>query len=323
MLELAYHGVRVLDAHAHFPVGWTPGSDLHPILREYNRQRTRRMDREWDFPETRDPVPSVDDEEGIRAVADRWAAEVERYGLERIVFVTGGGNDLLARIVRMHPDKFLGMMHHDPTAPGAVEEARRAYEELGLVAYKMFGPRWSIPFEAPEVRPLWEFLAEHRIPVLIHFGLLGRGGGVAWHERINPLSLFPVARDFPEIPFIVPHFGCGYPRELLHLMWSCPNVYVDTSGSNQWMRWHDSELTLEYLFKKFYETVGPERIIFGSDSSWFPRGFAVRYLQDQLRACYYLGMKDGDIDRIFYRNAAELFGLEPRRRPEDGEGTKS
>ncbi|HEY8394317.1 MAG TPA: amidohydrolase family protein, partial [Thermaerobacter sp.] len=141
----------------------------------------------------------------------------------------------------------------------------------------------------------------------------------AWHERINPLSLFPVARDFPEIPFIIPHFGCGYPRELLHLMWSCPNVYVDTSGSNQWMRWHDSELTLEYLFKKFYETVGPERIIFGSDSSWFPRGFAVRYLQDQLRACYYLGMKDEDIDRIFYRNAAELFGLEPRQQPAGGD----
>lgn len=27
------------------------------------------------------------------------------------------------------------------------------------------------------------------------------------------------------------------PTKLLFLGWGCENVYVDTSGSNQWMRW--------------------------------------------------------------------------------------
>jgi predicted TIM-barrel fold metal-dependent hydrolase len=65
-------------------------------------------------------------------------------------------------------------------------------------------------------------------------------------------------------------------------------------------------LTLEGLFRKFYETIGPERIIFGTDSEWFPRGFAVRYLLDQLRACRSLNMPESHIRCIFRENALGL-----------------
>jgi hypothetical protein len=68
-------------------------------------------------------------------------------------------------------------------------------------------------------------------------------------------------------------------------------------------------LSLEDLFRKAYETIGPERIIFGTDSSWFPRGFSYRYLQDQLRVCYWLNMKREDIEAIFGGNARRLTGL--------------
>lgn len=127
---------------------------------------------------------------------------------------------------------------------------------------------------------------------------------------ISPLSIYNVAHSFPEIPIIVPHFGCGYFKELLHLCWSCPNVYIDTSGSNQWMKWMPYELTLEGLFRKSYETVGPDRIIFGTDSSWFPRGFSIRYLQDQYRACSWIGLKKDEMQKIFGGNAAKFLGIE-------------
>ena len=32
-----------------------------------------------------------------------------------------------------------------------------------------------------------------------------------------------------------PHFGCGFLREAAFLALQCPNVYVDTSSSNEWM----------------------------------------------------------------------------------------
>ena len=126
------------------------------------------------------------------------------------------------------------------------------------------------------------------MPVLIHFGMLGAGGGISWNERDNPGALERVARDFPTIQFVIPHFGIQYVKELLFLCWACDNVNVDTSGSNQWVRWMPYPLTLDDLLRKFHETVGPDRILFGSDSSWFPRGFSIRYLQDQIRACRFM-----------------------------------
>ena len=298
----------VIDFHAHFPTGdWH--DHLDPITAQYARARSERMRREWDLP-PREKVSGTP--EGLEKTADFWASEVDRYGLERVVFVTGRDNDTLAAMVRRHPGKFAGMAHHGITAPDAVDQLRRAVEELGLVGYKLLAPLVAVPFEDQTLEPVWKYCAEKRLPVLIHFGLLGHAGGLVYHPRLNPLTLYPVAAQYPEIPFIVPHFGCGYWQELLQLCWSCPNVYVDSSGSNQWTRWMPYPLSLEDLFRKAYETVGPERLLFGTDSSWLPRGFSYRYLQDQLRVCYWLNLKEEDIGAIFGGNARKLMAGIPR-----------
>lgn len=298
----------IVDFHAHFPVGsWGPPSEVHPLLSAYGRQRSERMRQEWDFPQ---PEPFAQSEAEIQRNIKRWRQELERYGVSRVVFVTGQDNDTLAQIVAQEPDHFVGLAHHDPEAEDALPVLQRAVEELGLAGYKMFGPRFERPFEDPGLAPLWTYLADKKLPVLIHFGLLGHAGGIVHHPRISPLTLYNVAREYSDIPFVIPHFGCGYMKELLHLCWSCPNVYVDTSGSNQWMQWMPYELNLDIAFRKFYETIGPQRIVFGSDSSWFPRGFSYRYLQDQVRVCYQANLPESDIGDIFGGNAARLLGLD-------------
>lgn len=307
-----YGWLDVIDIHAHFPVENsmllppTEAQLQHPRLKAYAQERAQRMALEWSTEPVEAPARTQAE---FDAYAERWAAEVTRYGLRTVNFVSAGGNERLAELVRAYPGKFTGFAHHR-LEPGAETELRRAVTELGLRGYKQLGPRTDYAFEDPRLRPVWEFLAEHKLPALIHFGFLGRGGGVVQHPRMSPLSLFETARDFPDINFIIPHFGAGYWQDLLALCWSLPNIYIDTSGSNQWMRWLPYELTLEGLFRKAYETVGPERIVFGSDSSAFPRGFAVRYLMDQLRACYTLGFSDEDVALIFGGNAAKLLKLD-------------
>ena len=311
MPELTPRPFPILDSHAHFPVVNTIGSPTfgtqqrHALLTAYAADRQARMDKEWG---TRPSEPPAQTPAEIDALADRWAAELEAKGVRRIVFVTGQTNDLLAGVVRRHSDRFIGYAHHQ-LQPGAGPELRRAVDELGLKGYKLLGPTTPIPFEDPSVRDVWEFCAERRLPVLIHFGYLGRGGGVVAHPRMSPLSLFEVARDFPEVPFIVPHFGAGYWQDLLALCWSLPNVYVDTSGSNQWIRWMPYPLTLEDLFRKAFETIGPERVLFGTDSAAFPRGFAQRYLDEQLRVCYTLNLSEAEVAGVFGGNAAQLLGV--------------
>lgn len=294
------NGFRVFDIHAHLPYPW-PLASRNEFIDRNKAQRSERMRLTWDFPSQPD-----NEEEAKRPLIDRWIDELDRYSIGGINFLTAWNNDDLAAQIRKYPDRVTGFAHHAIEEPNAAEELQRAVDTLGLKGYKIFGPLVEIPFHDPRLIPVWRFLAERKLPVLIHFGLLGHTGGIVQHLNINPLAIFNVAREYPDIPFIIPHFGAGYFQELLHLCWSCPNVYIDTSGSNQWIRWSPYELTLETLFRKTYELIGPERIIFGTDSSTFPRGFVYRYLQDQVRVCRDLRFNESDIELIFGNNARKL-----------------
>jgi predicted TIM-barrel fold metal-dependent hydrolase len=242
--------------------------------------------------------------------ADRWASDIEKYGLRAVGFVTGGGNDNLAKIVSKYPDKFIGFAHNYLFAEDAAQELKRAVTELGMKGYKLLAPMLDKPIESQEAYPVWEMCAELDIPVLVHFGIQGGGGGIAWHANINPLKLHNVAKDFPDVNFVVPHFGCAWIRETLQLCWACANVSIDTCGSNQWVRWVDGDWTVKKLFRKYLETIGAERIIFGTDSSYFPRGFAIRYLEDQIRDCRELNVPHEQLQMIFGGNAAKLFKID-------------
>ncbi|TVY03051.1 amidohydrolase family protein [Cohnella terricola] len=299
-------GFQVFDIHGHLPFSSTLGRERHDKVVQYGKERSERMRLSWDL-----RAAESDPEQTGRPLVERWKDELDRYGIGGLNFLTGKTNEELAEQIKDYPDRFTGFASHPIDRPGAAEELRRAVNDLGLKGYKLFGPLTQIPFGDPSLTPVWTFLAERQLPVLIHFGMLGHAGGIVQHLNINPLSIFNVAANYPDIPIIVPHFGCGYFQELLQLCWSCPNVYVDTSGSNQWIRWVPYELTLETLFRKTYELIGPERIVFGSDSMSFPRGYNYRYLQDQIRTVRDLRLAEPEIEAIFGNNARKLLNLEP------------
>ncbi|WP_182298471.1 amidohydrolase family protein [Cohnella cholangitidis] len=299
-------GFKVFDIHGHLPYPYPAIYEPDDRITEYSKERAERMRLTWDF-----TAESSDPAEAARPLADRWLDQLDKYGIGGLNFLTGPTNDELAAQIARAPDRFTGFASHPIERPDALTELVRAVDELGLRGYKQFGPLTQESFDDPSFRPVWRFLAERKLPVLIHFGLLGHAGGIVQHRNISPLSIFNVAREFTDIPFIIPHFGSGYFQELLHLSWSCPNVYVDTSGSNQWVRWMPYELNLEILFRRTYELIGPERIIFGTDSLGFPRGYNYRYLQDQVRVVRDLRFPEADIEAIFGNNARKLLKVQP------------
>jgi predicted TIM-barrel fold metal-dependent hydrolase len=255
----------------------------------------------WTFYPPEDSIHN--DEEQAR----RWVEDLDKKGIEGVNFVTGGGNDNLAKIIGWHPEKFTGFAHHDLNDEGAANELKRAVNELGLRGYKLHSSSLTIPLEDKSNYPVWETAADLEIPIIIHFGVVGGGGGPPRNlHNMNPLSLWSVASDFPMVNFIVPHFGACYLRELLQLCWQCPNVYIDSSGSNQWTRWMPYELSLKDVFRRCIESIGPDRLIFGTDSSYFPRGFSEQYLREQLKICYEIGLDEESINKIFYGNAVNL-----------------
>lgn len=306
---------KVIDSHMHFQVKdyemvstksdyiEKHGAEKYNKLQEKNKYQSNLWRKTWEFPS---PELVCDN---VKETAKRWIEEMEKNNLEKAVFVTGGGNQVLSEIINLYPDKFIGYAHHNPFTKDADSKLEYAIKNLNLKGYKILAPDLLGKLDDPILNPLWDVAEKYEIPVLIHFGIMGAAGGIADSYNISPMVIHDVARAYPDIPFIIPHFGCGHPEQLLQLAWVCPNVYVDTTGSNQWTRWMPYPLTVKDLFKKFYETVGPKRIIFGTDSEWFPRGFVKRYLDDQLRDCYELGMKEDEIKGIFRDNIAGLLKI--------------
>jgi predicted TIM-barrel fold metal-dependent hydrolase len=125
-------------------------------------------------------------------------------------------------------------------------------------------------------------------------------------SRGNPLDLHALAADFPRVPFIVPHFGAGLFREALLVADLCPNVYLDTSSSNRWMSYHPG-LTLADVFRQALEVAGSERLLFGTDSSFFPRGWNTAVHEAQVSTLDRAGVDDGIRRRIFGGNFDRLF----------------
>lgn len=316
---MSYHGLKVIDFHAHFPTSnrrRRRKSRRQRLSEKYGEEGVRTIFEQsmrhrdewrnmWGFEPPENEAHSDEEQ------AARWAADLDEKGVERVNFVMGGGNDNLAKVVAMYPDRFSGFAHHSLFSEDAASELERAVNELGLSGFKVIASYQTQPIDDKALYPLWEVANGLEIPVIMHFGVLGGGGGPPTGLRnMNPLTLWEVVKAFPKITFVIPHFGAGYLRELLLLCWSCPNVHIDTSGSNQWMQWMPFDLDLRGLFRKVIETVGPERVIFGTDSSYFPRGFSLPYLREQVKACRSLGLEEGSIEKIFYRNAARLLKLD-------------
>jgi predicted TIM-barrel fold metal-dependent hydrolase len=161
------------------------------------------------------------------------------------------------------------------------------------------------------VEPFLEEAAARNTLVFVHCGVLTVGVRARlglpslFDMRFsNPIELHGVALRHPRVRFIVPHFGAGYFREALMLAELCPNVYLDTSSSNSWMRYE--RLELNTVFRWALDVAGPARLLFGTDSSFFPRGWNLNIFEVQTHALLELGVSSGDARLIFGENLERL-----------------
>ena len=125
-----FQDLHIVDFHAHFPVkgdvstsgvgvrqyaAGTPAAEQAAYMHAQAERYRAAWRLAWDFPKP-EPEPAGG-EESVDTIADRWLAELDRNGVDRIGFATGGGNDTLARAIARHPTRFIGFAHHNPFAP--------------------------------------------------------------------------------------------------------------------------------------------------------------------------------------------------------------
>ncbi len=214
-------------------------------------------------------------------LGDVWAAELDRAGVGAAALIASLPGDELsvAAAVGEHPGRFRGFFLVNPCGVEAAADVE-AFLACGVLRVPCLFPamhQYSLA-DARVNEVLSVCAAREQATVFVHCGVLSVGVrrklGLAspFDMRYsNPLDVHGLALRFPQVRFIVPHFGAGYFREALMLADLCPNVYLDTSSSNGWMRYE--ALTLERVFERALAVAGAQRLMFGTDSSFFPRGW--------------------------------------------------
>lgn len=286
-------GIRVIDSHAHYLSyavikGWAVKED--------------RMERRI---QTRTDITTVDLPKPDEDLAKRWVTELDKYGIERIGMMVGSEAwEEFSEAMKRFPNRFYGYANINPNEPDAEEQARYAIQDLGFHGFKLYPVANQFHAYDKAAYKIYNVADEQDVPVLSHFGIsIGPGVDLRFG---NPLDLQPAARDFPDVKFGIAHMGAGMFRETLLLFYQTENCYMDTSGSNIWMRYIPYPTTLEGVLKRALEAAGPERIIFGTDSSMFPRGFRMNILDSQLQILKRLKVTQEGLERIFGGNARQL-----------------
>jgi hypothetical protein len=249
-------------------------------------------------------------------LAEIWANELDRCGVGQAALIASfpGDEDSVARAVARFLSRFHGYFMLNATAPDAADRAQRAVAGPHLQGICLFPAMHRFSMREPRVRAILEIAAaKPGAVVFVHCGVLTVGVRAKLGlpspfdmSFSNPLDLHAVALEFPKLNFVVPHFGAGYFREALMLCDLCPNVYLDTSSSNSWMRYQPEGLDLASVFRRALDVVGPKRLLFGTDSSFFPRGWHEAIFQAQAAVLETLGISGADARLIFGENLRRL-----------------
>ncbi len=250
------------------------------------------------------------------ALARAWVEELDRHGVDRAALIASipGDEDSVAAALAAFPGRFYGYFMVNPLAPDVVARVQGALDR-GMHAVCLFPAmhRYWMHDDGPTA--ILDLVAATRPSTLVfvHCGVLSVGvrGKLGLSSPFdlqysNPIALHAVALRFPQIRFVIPHFGAGYLREALMVADLCPNVFLDTSSSNRWM--HYEGLDLRHVFRRTLEVVGPRRLLFGTDSSFFPRGWHGAIFEAQAKALYELGLKAEEASLIFSENLRHLAG---------------
>jgi len=197
-------------------------------------------------------------------------------------------NDTVLEAVRKYPDRYIGFMTLNPVyQKEALEEIDRCVD-LGMVGYKGYT---QVKINDPLYYPIIEKLIDLKMIMLMHaFVQIGVGGyrmkydkGQSAANTTIPDDMVDVARRYPEGMFQYAHIGGGGDWEYACKSFRAyPNIYADTSGSNN--EEHMINYAIDYL--------GEDRLFFGCDGSHY-QGIGKLLAAD---------LSDSQRNKIFFEN---------------------
>lgn len=210
-------------------------------------------------------------------------------------------NEEVAELANENSDVMIPFASIDP-AKGRLgaREARRLIRDYDVKGFK-FHPQFQEYFPNDrKAYPLYEAIAEAKLPALFHTGHSGMGTGMPGGGGIrlkygNPMYVDDVAVDFPDMPIILAHPSWPWQDEALSIALHKPQVYIDLSGWSpkyfppQLVHYANTQLKHKMLFGSDFPLITPDRWIADFEKAEFRD--EVRPLILRENAIKFLGLK--------------------------------
>jgi predicted TIM-barrel fold metal-dependent hydrolase len=162
----------------------------------------------------------------------------------------------------------------------------------------------------PVMEPILALAEELDVPVGIHMGMGVPGGAYlgrsAFRARLtSPLLLEEALLRHPKLRVFVMHAGWPMGDDMIHMLYSHPQLYVDISVIN----WYLPRAEFHAYLERLVRAGMGKRIMFGSDQVVWPE--TIQMAIDSINSASFL--REEQKDDIFFNNAARFLRMSERR----------
>jgi 4-oxalmesaconate hydratase len=326
----------IIDCHGHY----TTAPAAHNTWR---KDQVAAFERGVPAP----PYPEISDDELVESIQLNQLRLLKERGVDMTIFSprasamehhvgdesvstawTRACNDLIARVVGLFPDTFVGVCQL-PQSPGvgiknSLEELERCVNELGFVGLNLnpdpTGGMWTGPPLTDQYwYPMYEKMVELDVPAMIHvsgscnvnFHATGAYYINADTTAFMQLIQGDLFTDFPELRLIIPHGGGAVPyhwgryRGLADMLEKAPlsrhvmqNVYFDTCV------YHQPGIDL------LFDVIALDNILFGSEMIGAVRGVdseTGNYFDDTRRYVDAAALSPSEREQVYSANARRVY----------------
>jgi predicted TIM-barrel fold metal-dependent hydrolase len=234
----------------------------------------------------------------------RCLSMLEKFNIRA---VTSGPIEVVRKWRKASPERIIpGTLIYDLTSVD-IDNLRQLISdgELAVMCEIIAQPFGYSPSD-PELEPLFSLAEETDIPLGIHMGPAWPGmpymGAPKYRASLsNPLLLEDALLRHPDARVYVCHAGWPMISEMINLLYSHPQVYVDVGVID----WFMPRTDFHFYLKRIVDAGFCDRIMYGSDQMvWVD---AIPLSIDYIESANFLS--DGQKRDIFYNNSKRFLRL--------------
>lgn len=220
--------------------------------------------------------------------AEELIKQMDDYEIEKVILCSTDSfdNDNVKEAYKKYSDRILPIVFVNPyDGQEAVNNIYHYVQEEGFKGIKLHPLQHAFVADDEFVDPIMKAAEDLNIPVFIHCG----------HPPYSlPWSIALLAERFPKVKVVMIHMGHGhgvYIDASMKMAKRYPNLYLEMSG-----------MPMNSKIKEAYETIGKDRIMFGTDAPF-------HHPTIEMQKVITSGLNEKEMEDVFYNNAAKLMNI--------------